>query len=331
MVANPLHAPAGDRIQRRRAQCLSGTQAETRVVPRAPHCLVDDQALGQRPVVMRALRAYGEKSVAAAHEDRIFRIDASLHHPAIRHIVKRDPASQIQLRSVFHGGVTWQAVIVRHVLHSRNVAEALRDPANLWRGRATEVRSIPTQEPAISRWRRQCRAARVTRIAHNSLIATLENTVIHRGLVCLFSLCLPFPAAGEGLYKCETPSGITYQGFPCDGRQAVQSVVENATDSSSVRMTPDCESRSRPTLKQVWRRTALCIGMTDDEVLNLPGWGRPAKIIGTRGHRVWREQWVYDERVDFSRRLHFVNGKLSLVEMGRIETSSGPIVSLSPQ
>ena len=68
--------------------------------------------------------------------------------------------------------------------------------------------------------------------------------------------------------------------------------------------------------------------MTDDEVLNLPGWGRPAKIIRTRAQREWREQWIYDAAFSAPRQLHFVNGALALVEREVLETPAGRIATL---
>jgi hypothetical protein len=58
--------------------------------------------------------------------------------------------------------------------------------------------------------------------------------------------------------------------------------------------------------------------MTDDEVLNLPGWGRPAAINRTRAAREWREEWFYDtSRAARARQLLFVNG--SVVETDVVE------------
>jgi hypothetical protein len=68
--------------------------------------------------------------------------------------------------------------------------------------------------------------------------------------------------------------------------------------------------------------------MTDDEVLNLPGWGRPAKIVRTRAPREWREQWFYDTRFASPRQLFFVNGTLATVEREFAETPAGQIVTL---
>src|SRR4030095_5751950 len=58
-----------------------------------------------------------------------------------------------------------------------------------------------------------------------------------------------------------------------------------------------------------WRRT-LTLGMSDDEVLNLPGWGIPTRSIRARMPREWREEWVYARSSADERRLQFVNATL---------------------
>jgi hypothetical protein len=52
-------------------------------MPGATHSVVDDQALGQRSVVVGAMRAYGKKVVVAAHKDHFFGLDVPEHDPAI--------------------------------------------------------------------------------------------------------------------------------------------------------------------------------------------------------------------------------------------------------
>lgn len=59
-----------------------------------------------------------------------------------------------------------------------------------------------------------------------------------------------------------------------------------------------------------WRRTTLTLGMSDDEVLNIPGWGRPARITRARAPRAWREEWVYGQSATGTRHLLFVNARL---------------------
>ena len=50
--------------------------------------------------------------------------------------------------------------------------------------------------------------------------------------------------------------------------------------------------------------------MSDDEVLNLPGWGRPARITRAKMSRTWHEEWTYGPSAAGERRLHFANARL---------------------
>jgi hypothetical protein len=52
-------------------------------MPGATHSVVDNQALGQRSVVVGAMRAYGKKVVIAAHKDHFFVLDVPEQDPAI--------------------------------------------------------------------------------------------------------------------------------------------------------------------------------------------------------------------------------------------------------
>jgi hypothetical protein len=54
--------------------------------------------------------------------------------------------------------------------------------------------------------------------------------------------------------------------------------------------------------------------MSDDEVLNMSGWGRPSRIDRVRLPREWREEWVYGPQTLSERRLYFSNGRL--VDLG---------------
>ena len=56
-------------------------------------------------------------------------------------------------------------------------------------------------------------------------------------------------------------------------------------------------------------RRTLMLGMSDDEVLNLAGWGVPQYITRTRMAREWREEWTYSA-TSGERRLYFVNATL---------------------
>src|SRR6185503_15008975 len=56
-ITRALDPPAGNRIERRRAHRLAGTQAETGVMPWTPQGAVGSDAVGQRPVIVRAVGA----------------------------------------------------------------------------------------------------------------------------------------------------------------------------------------------------------------------------------------------------------------------------------
>ena len=58
--------------------------------------------------------------------------------------------------------------------------------------------------------------------------------------------------------------------------------------------------------------TRLFIRMTDTQVLNLPSWGRPARIARSKAGRVWCEQWIYKDRTtgEKQRFLYFENARL---------------------
>ena len=46
-------------------------------MPRTAHRVADDEALGERPVVVRAVRADGEQAIALPDQDRVLRIHTS--------------------------------------------------------------------------------------------------------------------------------------------------------------------------------------------------------------------------------------------------------------
>jgi hypothetical protein len=118
----------------------------------------------------------------------------------------------------------------------------------------------------------------------------------------------------EEIHKCVGENGITYQGLPCAGHETPATDAAQATRSMDMNEAPECGARPLSPARLPWRQATICIGMSDDEVLNLPGWGRPAKIVRMREPRRWREDWIYDTGPAGSRLLHFVNGKLAALE-----------------
>ena len=55
--------------------------------------------------------------------------------------------------------------------------------------------------------------------------------------------------------------------------------------------------------------------MSDDEVLNLPGWGVPSRIERSRDGRVYREEWSYRLPSGDTRILRFTNTRLTGVDV----------------
>jgi hypothetical protein len=129
----------------------------------------------------------------------------------------------------------------------------------------------------------------------------------------------------QQIFKCVSATGTTYQSVPCVAgadETRIAPVPQTRIEASSV-SPPSSSRRSGP-----WRHRALTLGMSDDEVLNMSGWGRPSRIDRVRLPREWREEWVYGPETLSERRLVFSNGRL--VDFGdrpsseRMARASGP-------
>ena len=163
----------------------------------------------------------------------------------------------------------------------------------------------------------------------------MQDIVTRPALLCFALLCASALVNAAEIHKCATPTGIAYQGTPCNGAEMPAPVVvasaaerlpsesTGAASDAASRGAPPCAAPPREPRRLPWRQATICIGMTDDEVLNLPGWGRPAKITRTRAPRQWHEEWSYDTRLAGPRVLHFVNGRLDAVERELVETATG--------
>jgi hypothetical protein len=137
-------------------------------------------------------------------------------------------------------------------------------------------------------------------------------------LACFGLAFISSPALAQAIYKCPDPNGISYQQTPCASDEPVAGPSEVPQESIASRATPDCAVKATASPRTAWRNRSLCIGITDDEVLNLPGWGRPSTIDRSRKARGWQELWAYDSsRVGGAAGvlyLRFFNGKLASVE-----------------
>ena len=139
----------------------------------------------------------------------------------------------------------------------------------------------------------------------------MESRVL---LGCLaFAVSLEAGAAGE-IFKCLEAGATSYQSTPCARSQdAVPLKIATATPRESREGStpvPVPVSVSRSGKRGPWTHTSIEVGMSDDEVLNMPGWGRPTRITRARAPRAWNEEWVYGQSATGTRYLLFVNARL---------------------
>ena len=76
-IAVALDLPDRERGQRRRADGFAAAQIETGVMPRTADALPDDEPLGERPVIMTAMRVDRENLLVGAHQHNILVADMS--------------------------------------------------------------------------------------------------------------------------------------------------------------------------------------------------------------------------------------------------------------
>jgi hypothetical protein len=157
---------------------------------------------------------------------------------------------------------------------------------------------------------------------------------VARGVAALsMAVALALPATVSAhIFKCLQGETVAYQSMPCgDGQTEVRVLIlagGEADAPAPPRATPP-EVPNAQSNGRTWppRRT-LTLGMSDDEVLNLAGWGVPKHIARTRAARGWREEWTYATS-NGERRLYFVNATLvdaivdgnSSVAMAQVETA----------
>jgi hypothetical protein len=146
-----------------------------------------------------------------------------------------------------------------------------------------------------------------------------------RVLVLCLSFCgiaYPLAAHAQAIHKCLAPDGVAYQSMPCAsgaGDVVIASLGSVRADSAPRAEAPTAAAARREpgaNSKRVFWRTSIAIGMSDDEVLNLPAWGRPSAITRSKANRVWYEEWIYRWRMGGTSRLSFANGRLTGVETG---------------
>jgi hypothetical protein len=120
------------------------------------------------------------------------------------------------------------------------------------------------------------------------------------------------PSAGaQDIFKCVGDGATAYQSTPCANGQVETQMTAGAPPPRLEAQTAE-PSPAQQTLRVPgpWRRTSLTLGMSDDEVLNLPGWGRPSRITRVKIARAWHEEWTYGQTETGARHLHFANARL---------------------
>jgi hypothetical protein len=164
------------------------------------------------------------------------------------------------------------------------------------------------------------------------------------------SALLPMTAGAADIYKCSGGRYVAYQNYPCpEGMdQAVMadkprpptvaevkpeiagpkniptaSVADDtsaisraASDPSSAtyRASMDRREAAAGDGPLPFRQTALKVGISDDEVLNMPRWGIPDRITRSKVNGVWQEDWIYASRTDSPKRLRFHNARLAAID-----------------
>ncbi len=70
-------------------------------MPGTTYRVANQETVGERPVVMRAMRAHREKGVAAPREDGLVAIDTARHDRPVRKVAKRETVSEIWFGKVW--------------------------------------------------------------------------------------------------------------------------------------------------------------------------------------------------------------------------------------
>ncbi len=151
--------------------------------------------------------------------------------------------------------------------------------------------------------------------------------------VSVCSMMFPLAAAAQ-VHKCVTAESIVYRDTPCDEAHT-QVLLHKPKSAARLEPAVRIESQVRADASAITPvamqerpialpapGTAISLGMTDLEVLNLRGWGRPSKISRSKVNGVWREQWIYTPPADGPKPvLQFVNARLAAIDAEPSESS----------
>lgn len=138
--------------------------------------------------------------------------------------------------------------------------------------------------------------------------------------ILFLTLLTALPLAAQAdVYKCVVRYNVTYQDQPCPNADEEELIISSLRTDRIDRERP----APAPTMMDVLPdpppgllapdANGLMLGMFDTQVLNLRGWGRPAKITRSKAKGAWREHWTYVSQNAGERRLHFANGRLAAI------------------
>lgn len=154
------------------------------------------------------------------------------------------------------------------------------------------------------------------------------------GMIACVALTLAAGANAQSIRKCVDHGVVGYQTMPCgvgqvdaglvklpdyadppqhDGATAPAQDAYGGTPAGEDVVTPVPATSPPPSQAAFPFRTSIALGMTDDQVLNIPQWGRPSRIARSGRHETWRETWTYDRNGE-TRQLAFVDGRLAAID-----------------
>src|SRR3989442_4980283 len=92
-------------------------------------------------------------------------------------------------------------------------------------------------------------------------------------VLAVFCLGVPVGVGAETIHKCTTPTATVYQSFACAGGQMETLLdVDAPPVRSDARAAPDRDISHAGEWTLLDRRPVLRVGMSEDEILNLPHW-----------------------------------------------------------
>ncbi len=153
------------------------------------------------------------------------------------------------------------------------------------------------------------------------------------------ALALTGVATAQDIHKCINGNDVAYQNAPCAPSERDAGLVRlpgyadppqrdgaMSPPNDPVSIAPGdvpaegSPSPAAPDTRDAFPfRTSIALGMTDDQVLNIPHWGRPSAIARSGRHQSWRETWTYDRNGE-TRKLAFVDGRLAAIDDGYAPT-----------